>query len=103
VAATDVGRERGSGTEGSVVERVNSGGEVIGGVPVCEGRTCRVPVGSVVRRNDGGCDSVAEGVVASGDDSGDGTTAAELVGLAVVVGTLKADLRGEFGLDDEWV
>jgi hypothetical protein len=105
VAAIEVGREWLSARIGSVVERGNAGAEVVGGVPGCEGRAFRDPIGSVVRREDVGCDGGSSGVASGDEVIGADSTATELVGLALVVGTPNAALqvRGEFGLDDRWV
>ena len=100
-AAIDVGRERLSCRDGSVVDREKVGVEVTGGVPVREGRVLRTPVGSVVRRDDGGgAGGGAPGDVTGEDVSGAATTATELVGLAVVADTPNAALRGELEFDD---
>ena len=84
------------------MERGNAGADV-GGVPGYEGRALRNPVGSVVRRDDVCCDDGAPEYMTGDDVSGAATAAAETVGLAVVVGTPNAALRGEFGFDDVWV
>lgn len=82
-----------------MVERGIIGADDIGGVPGCTGRGFRAAVGSVVRREFCGWVDVA-GMFPVGDARGEETAATAPGGLSVLVGTPKAALLGEFGLDD---
>lgn len=99
MAANEAGLDRSSSVDGSVVERGNAG-EVTGDAPLVDGRDCLAPVGSVVLREVEGCD--AEDGTLVGETNGAAVAATVLVGLSVVVTTLKADLRGELGFEDDW-